>query len=98
LLPIIAFGVFLFSCWTVARLTRWPLFNAVLVFLCVRGVLWLLHSLYFEELGGLLMSAIGSSQTDLVAAGIVAFVAGVLLVALFLLPPLTTWKRELIDG
>jgi len=94
----VALGVMLLACWTPARLTRWPLFNAILVFAIVRGVLWLLNQLYNDELGRLLMSAIGTGEEDLLAAGVMAFVAVVFLVSLFLLQPLSSWKRELGDG
>lgn len=97
LLPALAIGLFLLACWTPARLTRWPLFNAVFVFFCIRGVLWLLNEVYFGELGRLSMSAVGASDPSLIAAGLITIVSAIFLVILFLMQPLSSWKRELGD-
>lgn len=96
LLLSVAIGLFLLSCWTLARMTRWPLFNAVLVFLIIRAALWFLSSLHFGELGALLSGTISPDSFDLVAAGALGFVALVLALLLFFLPPLSEWKRELV--
>lgn len=98
ILLVVALGVFLLSCWTPARLTRWPLFNAVLVFLSVRGALWLVNSIHFGELQSLLTTVVRPDQLDLVSAGTLAFVSLVFIVTLFLLPSLSSWKREVGDG
>ncbi|MBU8913880.1 MAG: hypothetical protein KOO61_07645 [Spirochaetales bacterium] len=97
LLLAVALGVFLLSCWTPARLTRWPLFNAVLVFLSVRGALWLVNSIHFGELGSLLATVARPDQLGLVSAGVLAFISLVFIVTLVLLPPLSSWKREVGD-
>jgi len=90
-------GVFLLSCWTPARLTRWPLFNAVLVFLSVRGALWLVNSIHFGEFRSLLTTVARPDQLGLVSAGTLAFISLVFIVTLVLLPPLSSWKREVGD-
>ncbi len=97
LLLAVMLGVFLLSCWTPARLTRWPLFNAVLVFLSVRGVLWLVNSIHFGEFRNLLTTVARPDQLGLVSAGALAFIALVSIVTLVLLPPLSSWKREVGD-
>jgi hypothetical protein len=93
----LALGILLLSCWTFARMTRWPFFNAVLVFLCLRGALWLHWSLDSGELGRLVATAVDPSSFNLVFAGTLGFVSLVLLVALFLMQPLSAWRRELGD-
>jgi len=97
LLLAIVLGVFLLSCWTPARLSRWPLFNAVLVFLSIRGALWLVNSIHFGELRGLVTAVASSDQLGLISAGALAFASLVFIITLFLLPPLSSWKRELGD-
>ncbi len=98
ILFVVALGVFLLSCWTPARLTRWPLFNAVLVFLSVRGALWLVNSIHFGELRSLLTMVARPDQLGLVSAGALAFVSLVFIVTLVLLPSLSSWKREVGHG
>jgi len=97
LLLAIVLGVFLLSCWTPARLSRWPLFNAVLVFLSIRGALWLVNSIHFGELRGLVTTVASSDQLGLISAGALVFVSLVFIITLFLLPSLSSWKRELGD-
>ncbi len=90
----VALGVFLLSCWTLARVTRWPLFNALLVFLALRFALWLVSAVNNGLLTELVTAAVDSSRLGLVAAGALAFCAAVLFVVLVILPPLESWKRE----
>jgi len=97
ILFVIAFGVFLLSCWTPARLTRWPLFNAVLVYGVLRGAIWTVNSIHFGRLRELVTTVVGPEQLGLVSAGILGFVAVVFVVALLLMQPLTSWKREVGD-
>jgi hypothetical protein len=97
LLFVVVLGIFLLSCWTPARLTRWPLFNAVLVFLSLRGALWLVNSIHFGQLRGLITTVARPDQLGLVSAGALVFVSVVFLVTLFLLRPLSSWKREVGD-
>jgi hypothetical protein len=97
LLFVVCVGIFLLSCWTPARLTRWPLFNAMLVFLALRGALWLVNSIHFGQLQGLVTTVVRPDQLRLVSSGALAFVAVVFLVTLFLLRPLSSWKREVGD-
>ncbi|MEE8440307.1 MAG: hypothetical protein V3S41_01200, partial [Spirochaetia bacterium] len=94
LLFTVVLGLFLLSCWIPARLTRWPLFNAMLVFLSVRGALWLANSIHFGELASLVTTVVRADQLGLVSAGALAFVSLVFGMTLFLLPPLSSWKRE----
>jgi hypothetical protein len=89
-----ALGVFLLSCWTLVRLTRWPLFNAALVFLALRLVLWLISSVNGGRLADLVTAAIDSSQLGTVTAAAVAFIAAVLFIILAILPSFGHWKRE----
>lgn len=93
----VVLGLFLLSCWTPARLTRWPLFNAVLVFLSLRGALWLVNSIHFGELESLVTTVVRPDQLGLVSAGALAFISFLFVVILFLLPPLSAWKREVGD-
>jgi hypothetical protein len=97
LLFAVVLGIFLLSCWTPARLTRWPLFNAMLVFLSLRGVLWLVNSIHFGQLQELVTTVVQPDQLRLVSSGALAFVSAVFLVTLFLLRPLSSWKREVGD-
>lgn len=90
----VALGVLLLACWTLARLTRWPLFNAALVFLAVRGALWLVGSIHGGSLSELVTAALDSSRLGMASAGALAFVAAIFFIVLVILPPFSSWKRE----
>jgi hypothetical protein len=90
----IALGLLILGCWTFARLTRWPLFNALLVFLTLRGALWVISSIHDGALRELVTAVLDSSRLGIASAAVVAFVAAVLLIVLALLPSYQNWKRE----
>jgi hypothetical protein len=94
MLVALALGVFLLSCWTLARMTRWPLFNATLVFLALRFAIWLVSSVSNGRLTELVTAAVDSSRLGLVTAAAIGFFAAILLIVLVILPPFESWKRE----
>jgi hypothetical protein len=97
LLISVALGVLALACWTLSRVTRWPLFNVVLVFLCLRGALWLIWSIHFDELGRLLSPYVADSRLTMISAGVLTIVSVVLFTVLLLMRPFAHLKREFGD-
>ena len=89
---VLAFVFFGFSLWTLARISRWPLFNMWIVF----GVAWLtlmgvrfVGTVLAPELARLGPIAAFLPALFPVTFGLVFFLGGLLL------PPLKAWKRDL---
>lgn len=83
--------------WCFVRLTRWPLFNGILVLLFIRGIVHL-NALFAGEFFRELMSAVAEPEIlSYVAPGFFILVAVVLYAVALLMPPFEQWKREISD-
>lgn len=98
LLTALALGLFLLGCWTLVRLTRWPACNALLVVGAIRLAVWFVASVNGGSLSVLIGGFVDPNQLWLVSAGVLAGVAVALAAMLILLPPLSSWKREVGNG
>ena len=97
-LTIAALSLLVVSLWTLVRLTRWPLFNAVAAIATLRFVVWLIASIRSGSLSELAVSAAGSSSLPYATAAIVAGLAVILAAASILLPSFKTWKSGVENG
>jgi hypothetical protein len=83
--------------WCFVRLTRWPLFNGILVLLFIRGVVHL-YALFAGEFFRELMAAVVEPEIlAYFAPGFFILVAMVLYAIALLMPPFEQWKREISD-
>jgi hypothetical protein len=86
------------TAWVFLRLTRWPLFNAFLFLLTLRGALWLPRALTGpsaqELLQGYLAPELLSEASYVVLLGL----SGLFVLINLLLPGLSHWERETLDG
>ncbi|AFG38792.1 hypothetical protein [Spirochaeta africana] len=93
LLTGVATAVFL-SLWTLVRLTRWPLLNALLMVSVVRAVLWVISAAnrpVVQEFSGIVL---GEVEHWLLPTVLMAVMAAVLLAWGALLAPFATWNEE----
>jgi hypothetical protein len=98
LLTALALSLLVVSLWTLVRLTRWPLFNAVVVFGVLRLAVWIIASIHEGSLNEIAVAAVGSDSLGMVAAAVVAVVAVLLGAASILLPSLEQWRHEVANG
>lgn len=95
-LTIVSVAALLAMVWTPARITRWPLLNALFVFAYVRGVVALPHGV--ERLAEsipmpvFLPTFVVNNISDVV----MALLSLVLLVIALVLPPMREWRREVL--
>ncbi len=98
ILNMMALALFILGCWTVVRLTRWPLFNAGLALACIRLALWVVPAARTGPLRPVLIAAFDSTVLPLASAIILAAAGLGLLALLVFLPPFTEWRREIRHG
>lgn len=98
LLNLVALGVYLLGSWTLARLTRWPLFNAVLVLAALRLAFWLVPAVHTGVLRDVLIAAFDSRALPFASAVLLAGVGVGLFAGLVFLPSLEEWRREVDHG
>ncbi len=98
LLQIGALSIFMLGCWTLARLTRWPLFNAILVVVALRAAVWFVASSRTGTIRDLVILGFSSQVVPYLGSAVLGFTGLAVLSIAVLLPPLDTWKRELVDG
>ncbi len=90
----LAVSLYLVSCWTLVRLSRWPAFNAVLAVGAVRALIWTVAAIEQGPLTSLAIAVLTSARLWLAEVLIVGSYAAVLILVGVLLPPLRDWKRE----
>lgn len=91
-------SIYLLGVWTLVRLTRWPLFNAVLAALSLRFAVWLVPAFHEGFLSDLVITVFDSRMTSFVCAAVLACVGiGTFAVSAFL-QPLDEWRREVGRG
>ncbi|MFP4376121.1 MAG: hypothetical protein ACLFP4_03670 [Spirochaetales bacterium] len=83
-------SVFLLGLWTLARLTRWPLFNIVFALAAWRFAFWLIPAVMTGPIRPLVVAAFGSSALATVSALVLGGIGVLLFAAGALLPPLHT--------
>ena len=98
LLQIGALSIFMLGCWTLVRLTRWPLFNALLVVASLRAAIWFVAAANEGPIRDLVVLGFSSRAVPYVGSAVLAFSGLALLSIAVFLPKLDTWKRELVDG
>jgi hypothetical protein len=98
LLNLFALAVFLLGNWTLVRLTRWPLFNAVFALAAIRFALWIVPAVQTGALRGMLIAAFDSTVLPYASAIVLAGVGAGLFALLVFLPSLEVWKREVEHG
>ncbi len=98
LLNLAALGVYLLGSWTLARLTRWPLFNVVLVLSALRFAFWIVPAVHAGVLRDVLIAAFDSRALPFASAALLAALGVGLLAGLVFLPPLEEWRREVEHG
>lgn len=83
--------------WCFVRLTRWPLFNGILVLVFIRGVVYL-NALFAGEFFRELMSAVVAPEILAYFAPVFFILVATILYAIALLmPPFEQWRREISD-
>lgn len=98
LLNLVALGVYLLGSWTLARMTRWPAFNVMLVLAALRLAFWLVPAVHTGVLRDLLIAALDSRALPFASAAALAVLGVGLLAGLVFLPPLEQWRREVEHG
>ncbi|MFW6292471.1 MAG: hypothetical protein ACOC7V_09105 [Spirochaetota bacterium] len=98
LLNLAALGVYLLGSWTLARLTRWPLFNVVLVLSALRLAFWIVPAVHAGVLRDVLIAAFDSRALPFASAALLAALGVGLLAGLVFLSPLEEWRREVEHG
>ncbi|MFW5742305.1 MAG: hypothetical protein ACOCW3_05135 [Spirochaetota bacterium] len=98
LLNLVALGVYLLGSWTLARLTRWPLFNAVLVLAALRLAFWLVPAVHTGVLRDVLIAGFDSRAIPFASAVLLAGLGAGLFAGLVFLPSLDEWRREVGHG
>ena len=95
---LLALSVFLLGCWTLVRLTRWPLFNAAAALGAVRLALWIVPASQAGALRPMLIAAFDSRVLPLASAAVLASLGIGLAAILVFLPPVAEWKHEVHRG
>ncbi len=85
-------SIFLLGLWTLVRLTRWPLFNIVLVVAAWRFALWIIPAVMVGSVRTFVVAASSSAALATVSAGLLAGLGLLLFAAGVLLPPATEQK------
>ncbi len=98
ILTLAAFAFFVLGCWTVVRLTRWPLFNAALALGCLRLALWIVPASRTGALRPVLIAALDSTILPIAPAVILTAIGLGLLAVLVFLPSYAEWRRETRGG
>lgn len=91
---LLALSLYLVGCWTLVRLTRWPLFNAVFVLAALRFALWIVPAVQAGSLREMLVLAFGSTILPYASALVLAGAGIALFAVLVFLPSLDEWRRE----
>ncbi len=93
-------GVLLFivTAWVFLRLTRWPLFNAFLFLLTLRGMLRLPGALATPAARELLQAYLGPELLSDASYVVFLGLSGLFVLINLLLPGLSHWERETLDG
>lgn len=93
LLNILGLGLFLLGSWTLVRLTRWPLFNALFAVAAVRFALWIMPAVEDGVLRGVLISAFDSTVIPIASAVILGGLGVGLLALLVFMPNTRDWRQ-----
>lgn len=91
-LNVLGMGLFLLGAWTLVRLTRWPLFNALFALAAIRFALWLLPAVADGVLRGVLIAAFDSTVLPIASAAILGGLGVGLLALLVFLPSTRAWR------
>ncbi len=98
LLNLLSLSLFLLGCWTLVRLTRWPLFNAVFTLAAIRFAVWIVPAVHVGALRGTLIAGFDSTALPYASAAILGAFALGLFATLVFLPPLREWHRGVDHG
>lgn len=90
--------LFVVTAWVFLRLTRWPLFNAFLFLLSLRGMLWVPRALRSPLARDLLQARLGPELLSEVSYLLLLGLSGFFVLINLLLPGLSHWERETLDG
>jgi hypothetical protein len=86
-LNLAALSVFLLGLWTLVRLTRWPLFNIVLVAAAWRFAVWIIPAVMVGSVRPFVVAAFSSTALATVSAALLGGIGVLLFAAGVLLPP-----------
>lgn len=98
LLRIGAVLFFVATAWVFIRLTRWPLFNAFLFLLSLRGMLWLPRALGSPVAREIFQTYLGPELLADSSYIVLLGLSALFLLINLLLPGLSHWERETLDG
>lgn len=98
MLNLVALSLYLAGCWTLVRLTRWPVFNLAFVLGALRLAFWLVPAVRTGVLRDLLVAGFDSRALPYASAILLGGLGLGLLAILVFLPPMEQWRREVTDG
>lgn len=94
LLNLLALGAYAVGIWSLARLTKWPLFNVLFVLGSLRFAVWIVPAIQTGALREVTSEVLSPSQLPVASAASLGAVALALLALLVFLPSLSEWRRE----
>jgi hypothetical protein len=95
LLGCAAISLFIVSCWTFVHITRWPLFNAVIVLVVFRGVFFLFTLVSDTFLREMTRNIVDATMLDFVPLGAIILGSFVFTLVNLVIMPFDQWKREI---
>ena len=90
--------LFVVTAWVFLRLTRWPLFNAFLFLLALRGMLWIPRGLENPVFREAAQAYLGPELFPVLPYTLFLGLSGLFVLVNLLLPGLSHWERETLDG
>ena len=96
LLNLLALAFFGTSLWSLARLTKWPLFNMLFVLSALRFAAWVVPAIQDGALRDIVLGVFTADQLPLASAGVLAIVGLAFFAILVFLPPIADWRREVL--
>lgn len=96
LLNLAAVAFFVLSLWSIARLTKWPLFNMLLVLGALRLAVWIVPAINEGALREIFLGIVDNGQLGLASAAVLGIVGAACFAILVFLPPMSEWRREVL--
>jgi len=84
--------------WAAVRLTRWPLFNSLIVLALFLGTFVIFRGAQSERVSSMLSAVLTPRALGYVLPGALAACSLILLVIIAVMPPFHHWKREVGSG
>jgi hypothetical protein len=96
LINLLAVILFVLSLWSLARLTKWPLFNMLFVLGALRFAIWLVPAIQTGALRDLFLGIVDSAALPLASAAVLGAFGVACFAILVFLPPMSEWRREVL--